>query len=70
MHIKVSKELLILINQDIQKNEKQLRKCIKNLKNQKEQISLDKKVNMQRFQKYLEKKVCFMREILFEIENK
>ena len=67
MEIKVSKELLILINQDIQKDEKQLKKCIKNSKYQ---MSLEKKVNMQRFQKYLEKKVCFMREILFEIENK
>jgi hypothetical protein len=66
MNIKVSDELLILIKKDIEKDEKQLRKCIKN---QKEQISLEKKVNMQRFQKYLEVKIIHAQKKLFEIEN-
>tara|TARA_R100000781_G_C4002953_1_gene100977 strand:+ start:214 stop:420 length:207 start_codon:yes stop_codon:yes gene_type:complete len=66
MNIKVSDELLILIKKDIEKDEKQLRKCIKN---QKEQISLEKKVNMQRFQKYLGNKIYYARKKLFEIEN-
>jgi topoisomerase IA-like protein len=66
MDIKVSDELLILIEKDIEKDEKQLRKCIKN---QKEQISLEKNVNLQRYGKYLEKKISVMRSILFELEN-
>ena len=66
MEIKESDELLILIEKDIEKDEKQLRKCIKN---QKEQISLEKNVNLQRYGKYLEKKISVMRSILFELEN-
>jgi SOS-response transcriptional repressor LexA len=65
MEIKKSKELLILINQDIKKDEKQLRKCIKNIK---DQMNLEDKVNMQRFKKYLENKIYCARKKLFEIE--
>lgn len=66
MHIKASNELLDLINKDIEKDQQKLRKCIKNSKYE---ISLSKKVNMQRFQKYLNKTISYKVKILFEIEN-
>ena len=65
-NINVSNELLILINKDIEKDQRQLRKCIKSLR---DIMSLDEKVNMQRFCKYLEKKIITSRTLLFEIEN-
>lgn len=66
MHIKASNELLDLINKDIEKDQQKLRKCIKNSKYE---ISLSKKVNMQRFEKYLNKTISYKVKILFEIEN-
>lgn len=58
-------ELIILIGDDIDTEKRKLRKCIKNIK---DQINLKDKVNMQRFQKYLENKIYHARKKLFEIE--
>ena len=58
-------ELIILIGDDIDKEKRKLRKCIKNIK---DQINLEDKVNMQRFQKYLENKIYYARKKLLEIE--
>jgi hypothetical protein len=66
MHIKASNELLDLINKDIEKDQQKLRKCIKNSKYG---ISLSEKVNMQRYEKYLNKTISYKVKILFEIEN-
>lgn len=58
--------LLILIQSDIDKYKRRLKKVLKELEYQ---ITLEKKVNLQRYKKYLEIKISHARKEIFEIEN-
>jgi len=58
--------LEIIIQKEIEKEKRQLRKIIKESK---QQITLEKKVNMQKIQKYVENKISYMRKYLFQVEN-